>query len=70
MGSYVFRYLAAPYEELLAWHAVVTATSRFTDAANEFWGFAFDQRASGSRSAYLLGPTMRPRQLDTASQAT
>ncbi len=49
------------------WHAVAKESATFTDPANEYWGLAFTKHVNGSFSAELVGPTLKPRSMDSHS---
>lgn len=58
--GYEFRGSASPLIRQV-WRAVAEADGEYTDAANEFWGLAFDQLSGGGIRALLIGPSTEPR---------
>lgn len=49
------------------WRAEVDEGGEFTDAANEFWGLAFDRGTDGTVDALLVGPSLAPRTFTTCA---
>lgn len=47
------------------WRAESHEDGSFTDAANEFWGLAFDAMPDGPPHARLVGPSVEPRTMHT-----
>jgi len=47
----------------LVWWATLDEDADYVDAANEFWGLAFGVLPDGSPTATLIGPSLKPREL-------
>lgn len=60
--GYGFRPSTSPLATI-EWWADVDADYDYTEAASEFWGFAFGVLADGAASATLIGPATTPREL-------
>lgn len=62
--AYRFRESSSPLVSVL-WWVEVDQDASYTDAANEFWGIAFNRRAGREQvGATLIGPSTTPRTLE------
>ena len=60
--GYGFRPSSSPLATI-EWWADVEADYHYTEAASEFWGFAFGVLADSSPTATLIGPATAPREM-------